>query len=134
MKQTQTITYDGYTIGDKVWVWAYWCRYLAEVEIIGLEIRRELNEADGYISYTVNIEEDGVLQQHTFDGSEFFATRKEALEAAIKQQEVDVSEWQQETQKHKDTLDWLNEQLKKCNEDRKQLDQDMRDPAVFYFC
>jgi len=111
MKQTRTITYEGYTIGDKVWVWAYWCRYLAEVEIIGLEIRRELNEADGYISYTVNIEEDGEIRQHTFDGTEFFATRKEALKAAIKQQEVDVSEWQQETQKHQDTLDWLKEQL-----------------------
>lgn len=107
----QTITYDGYTIGDKVWVWAYWCRYLAEVEIIGLEIRRELNEADGYIFYIVNIEEDGVMHQNSFSDKELFATRKEALETAIKQQEVDVSECQQDTQKSKDTLDWLKEQL-----------------------
>lgn len=107
----QTISYDGYTIGDKVWVWAYWCRYFAEVEIIGLEIRRELNEADGYICYIVNIEEDGVMHQNSFSGKELFATRKEALEAAIRQQEVDVSEWQQETQKSQDTLDWLKEQL-----------------------
>ena len=111
MKQTRTISYEGYTIGDKVWVWAYWCRYLAEVEIIGIEIRRELNEADGYIFYTVNIEEDGVPQHHSFGVTEIFDTRKEALEAAIKQQEVDVSEWQQEVQKQQDTLDWLQEQL-----------------------
>ena len=113
----QTITYDGYTIGDKVWVWAYWCRYLAEVEIIGFEIRRELNEADGYIYYIVNIEEDGVVQQHSLGVTELFATRKEALEAAIKQQEVDVSEWQQETQKSQDTLDWLKRQLAQEVED-----------------
>ena len=111
MKQTRTITYDGYTIGDKVWVWAYWCRFLAEVEIIALEIRRELNEADGYIYYTVNIEEDGKIQQHSFDGTELFDTRKEALEAAIRQQKADVYDWRQETQKHQDTLDWLKEQL-----------------------
>lgn len=107
----QTITYDGYTIGDKVWVWAYWCRYLAEVEIIGLEIRRELNEADGYIYYIVNIEEDGEIQRHSFGSMEIFATRTEALEAAIKEQEVDVFEWQQEAQKSQDTLGWLKEQL-----------------------
>lgn len=107
----QTISYDGYTIGDKVWVWAYWCRFLAEVEIIGLEIRRELNEANGYIYYTANIEEDGVVQQHSFGITELFATRKEALEAAIRQQKSDVYDWKQETQKQQDTLDWLKGQL-----------------------
>ena len=107
----QTITYDGYTIGDKVWVYACWCRYLAEVEIIGFEFRRELNDAGGYIYYTVNIKEDGVVHQHSFDGTELFATKKEALEAAIKQQEVNVSELQQEVQKQQDTLNWLKEQL-----------------------
>ena len=111
----QTITYDGYTIGDKVWVWANWCRFLAEVEIIGIEIRRERNEADGYIAYIVNIEELGVMHQHSLDGNELFATRKEALEAAIRQQEVDVSEWQQEVQKQQDTLVWLKEQLEQEN-------------------
>lgn len=111
MKQTRTISYDGYTIGDKVWVWSSLYRYLAEVEIIGIEIRRELNEADGYIYYTVRIEEDGAMHQYSFGVTELFDTRKEALKAAIKQQEVDVFEEQQRIHKQQDTLAWLKEQL-----------------------
>ena len=82
-----TVEYDGYTVGDKVWVWAYWIPLVAEVEIIGLELNQDMDE-QWSIYYTVNIQAlNGETDQHSYSIDELYNSKKEALEAAIKDQE-----------------------------------------------
>lgn len=107
-----TVEYDGYIVGDKVWVWAHWIPLVAEVEVIGLELNQDL-DGQWSIYYTVNIQApNGEIDQHSYDSEELYNSKKEALEAAIKDQEGLVADWQKDTSKQETTLGWLKEQLK----------------------
>lgn len=113
MKGKQTINYEGHKIGDMVWIWVGWCRLLTQVKILGMTLWFYEDEPDKcHPDYTVKfVDPNGETQTYTFQEDDVFDTKKEALEAAIRQQKADVYDWRQETQKHQDTLDWLKEQL-----------------------
>lgn len=108
-----TVEYDGYIVGDKVWVWAYWIPLVAEVEIIGLELNQYPEEpGKWHIYYRVNIQApNGEIDQHSYDSEELYNSKKEALEAAIKDQEGLVADWQKDTSKQETTLGWLKQEL-----------------------
>ena len=114
MKQHQ-ITYTGYTIGDKVWVWAYWIPLVAAVEIINIELNRYSDKPDEWaVYYRVKIQApNGDIDQHTFGIEELYATKKEALEAAIKEQTETVSEWRDDLKEAEQTLAHLKAELEK---------------------
>ena len=114
MKQ-HTITYTGYTIGDKVWVWAYWIPLVTEVEIINMELNRYSDKPDEWaVYYRVEFQEpNGDIDQHTFSIDELYATKKEALEAAIKEQTDTVAEWRDDLKEAETTLAHLKAELEK---------------------
>lgn len=113
MKQHQ-ITYTGYTIGDKVWVWAYWIPLVAEIEINGIELNRYPEDPDLHVYYRAKVQtSNGDINQHTFDIDELYATKKEALEAAIKSQTEEVSEWRDDLKEAEQTLSHLKAELEK---------------------
>lgn len=110
--QQHTITYTGYTIGDKVWVWAYWIPLVAEVEIIGIELNRYPEDPDLHIYYRTKVQApNGDVDQHSYSLDELYATKKEALEAAIKEQTAEVSEWRDDLGEAETTLGNLKQQL-----------------------
>ena len=113
--QQHTITYTGYTIGDKVWVWAYWIPLVAEVEIVGMELEQYPDErGKWHIYYRVSVQApNGDIDQHTYDLDEIYATKKEALEAAIKEQTETVSEWRDDLKEADGTLAHLKAELEK---------------------
>ena len=114
MKQ-HTITYEGYTIGDKVWVWAYWIPLVAEVEIINIELQRYSDDPDKWAAYySVKIQApNGDIDQHSYSLDELYGTRKEALEAAIKEQTDTVTEWRDSLKEAEQTLAHLKAELEK---------------------
>ena len=113
MKQHQ-ITYTGYTIGDKVWVWAYWIPLVVEVEINGIELNQYPEEPDMHIYYRCVIKApNDDIDNHTFSIYELYDTKKEALEAAIKAQANEVSEWRDDLKEAETTLARLKAELEK---------------------
>ena len=114
MKQHQ-ITYTGYTIGDKVWVWAYWIPLVAEVEIVNIELNRHSDKPDEWAAYyRVKIKApNGDIDQQTFSLKDLYATKKEALEAAIKEQTEEVSGWRDDLKEAEQKLAYLKAELEK---------------------
>ena len=115
MKQ-HTVTYEGYTVGDKVWVWAYWLQLVTQVEIIGMELNRYPEDSDKWhVYYMVNVQApNGDVNQHTYSPDEIYATKKEALEAAIKEQIETVSEWRDDLKESEETLVRLKAELEQA--------------------
>ena len=113
MKGKHTIAYDGYAVGDKVWVWAYWIPLVAEVEIVGMELNQYGDKPGEWdIYYGVDVPApNGDTDQHSYSIDELYDSKKEALEAAIKDQEKLVSEWQADTNKQETTLGCLKQEL-----------------------
>ena len=108
-----TISYNGHTIGDKVWIWVSWEKLLTQVEIIGLTLNRYPDDlAKCEVNYSIRfVDSEGKTQEYTWGEAEVFDTRKAAIEAAIKSEEVDFAENSEMVQRQQEKLDWLKEQL-----------------------
>ena len=112
MNQHQ-ITYTGYTIGDKVWVWAYWIPLVTEAEIVGITLERYPEEPDKLeVYYRVNVQNpNGETDQHSFSGEDLHDTKIAALEAAVEDQEKLVTEWREDVNKQETALGCLKQEL-----------------------
>ena len=109
----QIIDYEGHKIGDKVWIWVGWCHLLTQVEILGLTLWFNEDEPDKCRpDYTVRFTDpDGKSQTYSFQEEDIHDSRKEAIEAAIKEEELDLKENKEMLQRQEFNLDWLKRQL-----------------------
>ena len=108
-----TITYEGHTVGDKVWVWAYWIPLVTEAEIVGITLERYPEEPDKLeIYYRAKVQNpNGDTDQHSFSGEDLHDTKIAALEAAVEDQEKLVTEWREDVNKQETTLGCLKQEL-----------------------
>ena len=114
-----TITYEGHQVGDMVWIWVGWCHLLTQVKILGMTLWYYEDEPDKcHPDYTVKfIDSNGELQTYTFQEDDVYDTRKEAIEAAIKEEETDLVENKEMLQRQEFNLDWLKRQFAQEVED-----------------
>ena len=108
-----TITYEGHQIGDMVWIWVGWCQLLTQVKILALTLWYYEDEPDKCVpDYTVRFtDNNGEAHTYTYREEEVFDTKKEAIEAALKEEAVDALENKQMLQRQYDKIDWLRKQL-----------------------
>lgn len=113
MKGKQTINYEGHKIGDMVWIWVGWCRLLTQVKILGMTLWFYEDEPDKcHPDYTVKFTDpDGNLQTYTFQEDDVHDTAEEAIRAAIKEEETDLTENKEIIQRQEFSLDWLKRRL-----------------------
>ncbi len=109
----QTINYEGHKIGDMVWIWVGWCKLLTQVKILSMTLWFYADEPDKcHPDYTVEfIDPNGETQTYTFQEDDVYDTRKEAIEAAIKEEETDLAENQEILNKQETNLGWLKQEL-----------------------
>lgn len=107
------IEYEGHAIGDMVWIWVGWCKLLIQVKILGMTLWYYEDAPDKCEpDYTVRfLDTNGETQTYTFRENDVYDTRKEAIEAALKEEETDLAENKDILQKQQDNLAWLREQL-----------------------
>ena len=113
MKGRQTITYAGHKIGDMVWIWVGWCKLLTQVEILGMTLWFYEDEPDKcHPDYTVKfVDPNGETQTYTFQEDDVYDTAEEAIRAAIKEEETDLTENKEILQRQEFSLDWLKRRL-----------------------
>jgi len=109
----QTVTYEGHKIGDMVWIWVGWCNLLIQVKILGMTLWwYEDDPTKCCPDYTVKFNDrNGQEQTYTFQEEDIHDTRKEAIEAAIREESTDLVENTEMVQRQESSLAWLKEQL-----------------------
>jgi len=108
-----TITYEGHQVGDMVWIWVGWCKLLTQVKILGMTLWFYEDEPDKcHPDYTVKfVDPNGETQTYTFQEDDIYDTAEEAIRAAIKEEETDLTENKEITQRQEFSLDWLKRRL-----------------------